>query len=373
MRIHTVSAEILRYELEVPMADAQINIPDRICVLVRIRTDDGAEGIGEAAGFGGSHVTVKTIIEQQLAPLLLGEDPLLIGRQWDRMYRGTAPVGRRGAVVAAISGVDVALWDLMGKVAGRPVYQLLGGTRSRIRGYASAGFYMDGKGPDELAAEMEAYVGSGFTAAKMKIAALSVKEDVARVRAVRNAVGPDTRLMIDANNQYSAKQALRMAAEVEQFDITWFEEPVPVDDFEGARTVYAGTSIPIAGYETETTRWGFRDLIARGTVDIVQPDAIWSGGISEAFRIAALASAWNLPLAPHNFAGAVSAFANLHLLMAAPTGLIFEMDQNPNPLRTDIVRTPLDIGKDGFVDAPTMPGLGFELDEGVAARFRIDR
>lgn len=281
MRIHDVCVENLRHELEQPIADAQIVIPERISVLVRVRADDGIEGVGEAAGFGGTHATVKTIVEQQLAPLLIGENPLLVARLWDLMYRGTAPMGRRGAVDAAMSGGDVALWDLMGKVAGLPVYQLLGGARSQIRGYANGRFYAEGKGEAELTRELGDYATRGFGAVKMNVGGLPIRDDVSRVRVVRKALGPGIQLMIDANNQYTAKQALGMAATVKEFDIAWFEEPVPADDLEVAWTVRAGATIPIAGYETETTRWAFRELITRGAVDIVQPDAIWVGGISE--------------------------------------------------------------------------------------------
>ncbi|MDE2868106.1 MAG: hypothetical protein OXR64_10510 [Chloroflexota bacterium] len=169
----------------------------------------------------------------------------------------------------------------MGKVAGLPVYQLLGGARSQIRGYASGGFYAEGKGEAELTREFGDYATRGFRAVKLNVGGLPIRDDASRVRVVRKALGPGIQLMIDANNQYAAKQALGMAATVEEFDIAWFEEPVPADDLEVAWTVRAGTPIPIAGYETETTRWAFRELITRGAVDIAQPDAVWAGGISE--------------------------------------------------------------------------------------------
>ena len=370
MRISEVVAEILRYQLERPMRDAQVNISERVSIIVRVRTSDGIEGIGEAACFGGAEETVRTIIHAQLAPLLVGEDPRYVERLWQRMFRGTVQLGRRGAVFGAISGVDIALWDLLGKDCGRPVYKILGAHTDTLAGYASSGFYVEGKGVAELARDFSSYREAGYRAAKMKVAGEPPAGDLARVRAVREAIGPDMRLMIDANNMYTPKQAIAFAREVEDLDITWFEEPVRTDDIDGAADVRRSTTIPIAGYETETSLIGFRRLITHGAVDVVQPDAIWCGGITEFRRIAALASAWHLQMAAHSFAGAVSGFANLQISATLPHATMFELDQNPNPLRTEIVINPMSIDAGGDVALPGGPGLGFELDEQAVERYR---
>jgi L-alanine-DL-glutamate epimerase-like enolase superfamily enzyme len=371
MRISEVVLDILRCELDRPMADAQVRIPARISTIVRVRTSDGVEGIGEAACFGGAEHTVRAIVQTQLAPLLVGEDPEYIDRLWEKMHQGTIQVGRRGVIFGAISGIDIALWDLLGKICGKPAYTLLGAHAKSLVAYASGGFYMEGKGLEELASEFRHYKDGGYRAVKMKVAGERMEVDIERVRAVRQAIGPDTPLMIDANNMYSPKEAMTMARAVEDLDIYWFEEPVRTDDTEGAAAIRSATTIPIAGYETEVSLDGFRRLITQGTVDFVQPDAIWCGGITEFRRIAALARAWHLRMAAHNFAGAVSGFANLHVSATLPHSPMLEMDQNPNPLRTEIVKSPLAIDSDGLVDLPEAPGLGFELDESAVNRYRI--
>ena len=372
MYISELVVDILKYELERPMADAQVHIPARISTIVRVRTSHGFEGIGEAACFGGAEHTIRKIIETQLSPVLVGEDPTRIEWLWDKMHQGTIQLGRRGIVYGAISGVDIALWDLLGKICGQPVYTLLGAHSRSLVGYASGGFYMEGKGLEELTSEFLGYKEAGYRAAKMKIAGQTMDSDVERVRAVRAALGPGIRLMVDANNMYAPKEAMLMARAIEDRDIYWFEEPVRTDDTDGSRAIRAATTILIAGYETEVSLSGFRRLIAEGMIDFVQPDAIWCGGITEFRRIAALARAWHLPMAAHNFAGAVSGFANLHASATLPQGPMFEMDQNPNPLRTEIVKSPLAINANGLVDVPDKPGLGFELDDLALARYRID-
>ena len=371
MKIESVTAEILHYDLDRPMADAQVDIATRTTVLVRVRTSDGVDGIGEAGCFGAAEHTVKTIVETQLAPLLIDEDHRLIERLWEKMYRGTVQLGRRGLIIAAMSGVDIALWDALGKASGLPLYLMLGGNARRVPAYASGGFYMKNKDVEELRAEFAGYRELGYRAGKMKIAGAAFAEDVTRVGAVRDALGPDSDLMIDANNMYRPREAVKFAAAVEHLDIFWYEEPVRTDDLAGAAFVRERVSMPVAGYETETSRWGFKALIDGGAIDIVQADTVWAGGITECRRIAAYASACNLPVAPHNFASAISGFANLHLLASLPDAMFFEMDQNPNPLRTEIVSNWPVIDAEGFVTVPEGPGLGMEIDEDAVSRYRV--
>lgn len=372
MRISEVKAEILRHDLDVTIRDAQVSIPSRIILLVRVRTDDGIEGYGEAGTFGGAEHTVKTIIDTQLAPILIGEDPTMIERHWARMYQGTIQLGRRGAMIAAISGIDIALWDILGKIAGLPVYKLLGGRASVVPSYASAGFYSDGKGLEGLSDEFAAISSKGYRAAKMKVAGENFDADVERVRVAREALGQGRGLMVDSNNQHSPREAIAFAHQIEEFNIAWFEEPTRTDDLDGMAMVRNSISIPVAGYETETTRHGFRLLIESGCVDILQPDTVWAGGITECHRISALASTYHLPVAPHNYAGAISGFSNLHVLAAAPTGHSFEMDQNPNPLRTDLTDSWPEIDTESQVHISDRPGLGFSLNEDVVERYRVD-
>ena len=371
MVIEQVAVELLRWEMDSPIQDAQVEIRARECMLVRVRTRDGIEGIGEAGTFGGTAFGVKAILETRLAPMVLGSDPTYIAELWDRMYKGTIQSGRRGVMQSAIAGIDLALWDILGKVAGLPVHKLLGSRAGRVRAYGSGGFYEPDKDRSGLRAEMEQIGRRGYRAAKMKVGRLSPAEDADRVRAAREGLGPDRELMIDANNQMTPHRAIAFARAVEDCQLAWFEEPTWTEDTAGAAFVRERIAMPVAGYETETSLPGFKTLIDGGCIDIAQPDAAWAGGISECQRISAYAAACHLGFAPHNYGAAVSGFGNLNLLCAAPTGYAFEMDQNPNPLRSRLVRNWPEVDGDGLIDAPQLPGLGFELDESVAARFRV--
>ena len=371
MVIEEVAVELLRWEMDSPISDAQVTIQARECMLVRVRTRDGVEGIGEAGTFGGTAFGVKAIIETRLAPMVIGADATYIAELWDRMYKGTIQSGRRGVMQSAIAGIDLALWDILGKSAGLPVHKLLGSRAARVRAYGSGGFYEPGKDLAGLAAEMDAIARRGYGAAKMKVGRIDRTADVERVRVVRESLGPGRELMIDANNQMTPHQAIAFADAVERQEIAWFEEPTWTEDVAGAAFVRKRIGMPVAGYETETSMPGFKTLIDNDCIDIVQPDAAWAGGISECQRISAYAAACHRGFAPHNYGAAVSGFANLNLLCASPTGYAFEMDQNPNPLRTQLITNWPKVAADGMVDSPHLPGLGFELDEAVAARFRI--
>ena len=373
MKITRVQTLLVSYPMGEEMRDSRLAFSSRSSLLVKMETDGGIVGWGESAAYGGPLRSTASVIEQELAPYLIGEDPLYPERHWDRIYQGTIMRGRRGLIIAAMSGLDVALWDILGKACGRPLYQLLGGARDRMRAYASGGFYSDSKGRRELAAEMASYVKQGFTAVKMKIGGLSPKEDLERIRAVREAIGPQVELMVDANCAYTPKQAMALAQRMEELDIAWFEEPVSCDDPDGSAQLAAFTSIPIDGYESEFSRFAFRDLIVKRAVDIVQPDCIWSGGITECRKIAAIASAFNLPCVPHSFSSAVAMAANMHLIASIPNGYILEMDRNPNPLREELIREPVRIDSESCVTMPQGPGLGIEIDENILQKYQVDR
>ncbi|HHV58228.1 MAG TPA: mandelate racemase/muconate lactonizing enzyme family protein [Firmicutes bacterium] len=371
MKITGVKAIPVSYPLVKPIWDAQHYIAARTAVLVRVETDAGLVGVGESACFGGHWETTATLVEKEIAPYYLGQDPFCVERLWDASYRGTIQHGRRGAVIAALSGVDIAVWDLVGKATGLALYKVLGGYAESIPAYASGGFYSDGKGPIELAQEVAGCLQQGFTAAKIKVGSLAWEEDLERVRAVRRAIGPHVPLMVDANSNWDVPTAQRAAHDLEEFNITWIEEPVCPDDVEGCARIAAGTRIPIAGFEQESTRFAFRNLICAKAVGIVQPDVTWAGGITECRRIAALAAAWNLPCVPHVFSTGVSLAANLHFIASIPNGRWLEYDCNPNPLREELIGGRLRIGPTGQVALPSEPGLGIELDEAILARYRL--
>jgi len=372
VKITKVEAMVLTCPLEKPIMDATYTLPHRSAVLVRVDTDEGLSGIGEAAYFGGPPMITKIIIEKELQEYLIGEDPLNIERLWEKMYQRSIKHGRKGAIIASMSGIDIALWDIKAKAAGMPLYKLLGGCYEQIRAYASAGFYAEGKGLKELAEEMASYVREGFTAVKMKIGRLSQSEDIARVRAVREAIGDDVDLLVDGNNAYTAYQAIKIARRMEEYNIFWFEEPVPAEDIEGSAAVAAAIDTPVAAGENEFTRYGFRDLILGKAIDIAQPDVTWCGGITEAKKIAAMASAWNIICVPHSFSSAIALVANLHFSASIPNSLFQEFDRNYNPLRENLLTEPIRINKDGYIKLPDKPGLGVELDESVVRRYRVD-
>ncbi len=321
--------------------------------------------------------------------MLIGEDPLLIEGLWQKMFARTRQFGRRGIVMNAISGIDIALWDIVGKIAKFPLYRLLGACRDRVEVYASGGFYQEGKVIADLAAEAEGYRAHGFKGMKMKVGRnpstqtdlrhlvdhaelcqVEPEEDIARVAAVRHALGPRAKLMVDVNCAWSPSFAIEMGRAFEPYKLYWIEEPVATDDIDGSARVADALATPIAGYETEIGLYGFRELITRGAVDIVQPDLAWAGGFSECRRIAALAHAHHRMIAPHAFASAVTLAASLHYIASIPNGLVLEFDQNPNGLRDDLLKEPLRIESDGTIRLPERPGLGIELDLGAVERYR---
>lgn len=372
MKVTRVEAMVLTCPLEKPIMDATYTLPHRSAVIVRVETDEGLSGIGEAAYFGGPPEITGMVIEKELQPLLVGEDPLNNEKLWEKMYQRTIKHGRKGVIIASMSGIDIALWDIKARAAGLPLYRLLGGCREQVRAYASAGFYAEGKELKELAEEMASYVEEGFTGVKMKIGRLSAADDVARVRAVREAIGDNVDLLVDGNNAYTSYQAIKIGRKMEEYDIFWFEEPVPTEDMEGSAVVAAALDTPVAAGENEFTRYGFRDLIMHRAVDIGQPDTTWCGGITEAMKIAAMASAWNIICVPHSFSSAVALVSNLHFSASIPNGLLQEFDRNPNPLREDLLREPVWINRDGYMAPPEKPGLGIELDEAVVRKYRVE-
>jgi L-alanine-DL-glutamate epimerase-like enolase superfamily enzyme len=388
MKIVDIRTTPLSYRCEPPYGSAGGMQAQRGGLLVEIETDERVTGIGEA-GVGGG--VTSSVIEKVLRPMLVGEDPLLIEGLWQKMFARTRQFGRRGIVMNAISGIDIALWDIAGKVPRLPLYRLLGGCREKIEAYASGGFYQQGKSVDDLAGEAEDYRARGFKGMKMKIGRnpstqthlrhlvdhaevceVEPEEDIARVAAVRRALGPRAKLMVDVNCAWSPAFAIEMGRVLEPHKLYWIEEPVATDDIAGSAMVADALATPIAGYETEVGLDGFRELITRGAVDIVQPDLAWSGGFSECRRIAAFAQAHHRMVAPHAFAGAVLLAASLHFIAAIPNGLVLEFDQNPNGLRDELLKEPIGIDKDGLIRLPERPGLGIELDPAAVERYRSE-
>ncbi len=344
-------------------------------LVIRVDTDDGLTGIGEIHGRPLDQIAA--IVSETFAPLLAGADPMDHERLWSRMFAfthtragqhlGSAEgqphfgAGAKPQIMAAIAGIDTALWDLKGKICGQPVYKLLGGSRSTVPCYASGGYY----GPDgsadieSLIGEMRHYVALGYHAVKMKVGGLSIDEDVQRVAGVRQAIGPGAGLMLDANTAYDVPTAIAAARAFEPFAITWFEEPVHwYDGVFGVGQVAAATTIPIASGESELHRWGCRDLMLHGGIRFMQFDATRAGGVTEWLRVAAYAACHGILMAPHH-----DPQVHGHLLAGTPNGHVQEVFPNPerDPLWAGLFVGQPEI-RDGVLHVPDRPGFGFDLD-----------
>lgn len=336
-------------------------VTSRVTSLVRVRTDSGLVGLGAAY----SHPDlVRIIIEGNLRAHLIGEDPLRIGALWDKMYGLTRWYGRKGAAISAIGGIDIALWDLRGKVEGQPVYRLLGGERGVAPAYASGLFWHD----DVAALEREArrHRQRGFRRVKMRLGR-SEEYDVAAVGAARRGVGADGDVMVDGSHRYSVEVAERMGRVLADHRVFWFEEPFPPEELDAYVALRPKLTVPLAAGENEFGAQGFREILRAGAVDIAQPDACRTGGITESMRVAHLASERGVRIAPHTWSDAVALIANAHVVAAIPHGVTVEVDQTGNPSIDELLSQPLRI-EDGLLYLPDAPGLGIELNEATVDR-----
>ena len=376
MKVTDVRMEVYRWPRHIPIRNGRYTYPTNGLDVIKIDTDEGISGIG----FCGSvqetlsnlgDVSLNAVrdvgpsILQHLKQNVLGQDPFDTERIWDEMWQPKL-VGRRGITTRIISGIDIGLWDIRGKVAGRPLYKMLGGFSDKIPVYIAGGYYEEGKGLEDLVNEMQSAVATGTNAVKMKVGGASIVEDVERVKVVREAIGSDVRLMVDANCAYRFYEAIELARKIERYDIFWFEEPVNPDDYEGHRLISRATSIPIATGENEYTRYGFRDLIQNRCAAILQPDAMIMGGVTEFMKVAAIAQAHDLPIAPHGIQE-----VHVHLVTAISNGLTLEFYGGAtDPMWGQMFKDELQI-EDGFVSPPDSPGLGVELNDEALKPYRV--
>ncbi|MCO5064978.1 MAG: mandelate racemase/muconate lactonizing enzyme family protein [Rhizobiaceae bacterium] len=345
--------------------------------ILRIETDSGIVGWGEgknAAGSAGTYSALAHLLNHEVGPRLVGRDARDISGIWESLYNGVRhekaaaaghampELARRGLSVAAISAVDIALWDIAGKSLNAPVWQLLGGKKAdRLPAYASGGW----ANAKEIGAQLQSYIDKGgFRTVKMRVGAMDGAPHISaeRVKAARKALGPEIEIAVDAHGTYTVADAKRFLHMVKDCDLAWFEEPVIADDKPGIAEVRAAGCVPVSTGESEATRFAFRDLAVLRAADILQPDPAFCGGISEAMKIAAIASAFNLRFAPHLWAGAPCFFAGLHLCAAAPSSFVIEYSLGANPMIHDLVTESVE-AKDGMIAIPDAPGLGFTIDE----------
>lgn len=379
MKVTEVRAHVLRSKLEQPFSFSQGWVSSRGATLVEIRTDEGITGWGEALCQGLQPPEIAAAaINHALKDLVVGQDPLQPEVLWHRLYHHTRDYGQKGAVVGAISGIDIALWDICGKARKEPVAKLLGGMfRTRVEAYAT-GFYRL-KGPGEaarLAKEFESHVANGFKALKIKLG-FGLADDLAVMEQIR-LVHKSEEVMIDVNHAYSVAEAIRLGRELEDMGwrLRWYEEPVVQEDLDGYAEVRRALATPIAGGENEYTLFGFRNLLACRGLDIAQPDICIAGGFTGCRHIVALAHAHGVQVNPHVWASAVGQAASLQLIAAIPLAnhalfpkdILLEFDTSSHPFRNELTSYPLR-QKDGWVEIPQKPGLGIEVSADVIKRY----
>lgn len=341
-------------------------------VFVLLETDIGVTGLGEASLGGQTNAVVGAI--RDLEPLLIGADPFRIEHLWQQAFRHAF---WRGGVtfLSALSGIEVALWDIKGKALGVPIHTFMGGlARSRVRAYANG---PRGNTPEELAESAARLVERGFTALKftpfdatpLLAGTRTIDAAVARVAAVREAVGPTIDLMIDAHGRLSPNVASRVAVALEPYGVMFFEEPCLPEHVPTLVRLARKSPVPIAVGERHYTRWGVAELLASRTINVLQPDIIQSGGLAEARKMAALAESCFVSVAPHNPWSWVNTVASLHLDAVIPNFLIQEVITEEEPWRDAIVKNPPALDADGYLPVPMLPGLGIELDLEAAEAF----
>ena len=367
MKIIDIRAYTISASLDRPWRFAGILISEMTATIVEVEADNGLIGYGEALTRLGPSAA-REVVTSVLKPVVVGADPMNVDVLWERMFSTMKSRGHwKGFMIEAISGVDIALWDLIGKALNQPVSTLLGGRHhEKLKVYASSIMLME---RGEMVKEAQDLVRQGYERIKAKLG-LGVDADFGNIKAIREAVGPDVGIMLDANSGYSTEEALRLGVRLEPLNILWLEEPVPPHDLEGYARLSNSLRIPIAGGESEFTRWGFRDLILRGKVSIIQPDIARCGGFTEGRKIAALASSHGVPVAPHTGAsGAVSIAAAVHFASSLSNLYLYEHMYTEHPLRTAILKEPILECQNGFVKVPTGPGLGIEIDKDKIKRY----
>ena len=375
MRIAEVRAHVLEAKLSEPFGWSFNSTDIRGACLVEIIAEDGTTGWGEC--YGPARLNAPVV--KAMAAELVGKDPLAIDALWLHLYNKFRDYGQKGLVINAISGIDIALWDLKGRHFETSAHVLMGGPfRREVRAYATGTYRLKSGDPlDYIVREVKGYAKEGFHAVKLKIG-FGVNEDEKLIRAVRDAIGPNMGLMLDANHGFDALEAIELGRRVAPLDIGWFEEPVVPDDLNSYIEVRRGQPIPVAGGECEFTRWGFREVLTRRAMDIVQPDTCAAGGLSECKKIADMATAFGVRYVPHVWGCGVGLSAALQLLAVLPPSPprhtprepILEFDRSAHPFRQEVLTKPLE-HENGVVKIPDGPGLGIEINRDTIKKFSV--
>lgn len=369
-QILSVSTCSVTVPLDRPTSFATRIVRARDYCLVRITSTEGFTGLGFCYVGTRAGNLARVAVEDLLAPELIGEESTRVEGLWEKMYRGALLHGRVGAVMRALSAIDIALWDLNARSAGMPLFRYMGScAKDRVPVYASGGYYLEGKNPEQLGEELASYVGLGFKAVKMKVGRLGLAEEEGRIRAARAAIGSDVKLMLDANNAWTdLPTALLYCKRFEKYDPYWIEEPFGPDDIENHSKLAQRTGIPLATGELEAGRWRFKELLDKRAALILQPDAAVCGGISEWRRIASMAAGYGVDVCPHWFHD-----LHAHMVASAPNGSYVEYfpDDQVLNFRKLISRQLVPI--DGALVLSQMPGLGFEFNDDVATKYGSEK
>ncbi|MBU2912753.1 MULTISPECIES: mandelate racemase/muconate lactonizing enzyme family protein [Reichenbachiella] len=373
MKIEKIEPFVVTNKLEVPFYFSQWKYDTRKICIVKVTLEDGTYGWGE--GYGPAQV-VKAGVEF-FSPFIIGMKALEHEVVWQQMYLRSMDFARSGTFQAALSAIDVALWDIKGKLLQAPVSVLLGGVKNPYIAPYATGLYFEEADDlqQKLVDEAIMYKRQGFRATKMKVG-LGIEQDLQYITAIREGIGSEMKLMIDSNHAYSYHEAAELARRAEQFDIAWFEEPVSPEDYEGYKRLRNATTIPIAGGECEYLRFGFKRLFEHNSVDIAQPDICAAGGLTEVKRIATLASAYNKDLVPHTWGTGIAISAATHLVanLDKNPGRMFddlptmELDRTENALRDELTAHQVVVNQ-GIIAVPEVPGLGVEVNEDKLEEF----
>jgi L-alanine-DL-glutamate epimerase-like enolase superfamily enzyme len=363
MRITGIETRLYRIPPAVQIEDSIQRISHWEFIVSTVTTDAGFTGTGFAYTLGIGGTAVRELVDTYLTPFILGHDPMEVERIWTRCWWEIHALGSAGMTRFALAAIDIALWDILAKHAGVPLYRLLGGSRDRIAAYGSGiNMHLDG---EPLLDQMRGFLARGYRAVKMKVGRDDSEEDVQRVAAVRRLIGPSVRLMLDANQKWTAAEAIRRVTLLRPFDPFWLEEPLLADDRAGHVHVRQATGVPIAVGETLYTRYEFADYMRAGAVDVVQADIPRVGGFTEWMKIARLAESFNLPVAPH-FMMELS----VHALCAVPNGLILEDLQGGSLTDLGLLAEPIRV-ENGEIAPPARPGHGIVFDPAALGRYEV--
>ncbi len=362
MKITKLETQLVNVPLDKPISTAIHSMQSVGCVLVSVHADSGLVGEGYCFTLNAVRLKAFDDVIQSFSPMVIGQDADFIEGIWEDIYLSLNAMGQKGITIGALSAVDTALWDLQGKSLGKPLHRLFGACRSRIKTYASGGLWLS-QTIDELTAEAEHFIDQGFRSMKIRVGKPNWREDVTRVKAVREAIGTQVELLADANQSLNAKQAIKLGRELEEFELGWLEEPVGAQDLQGHAEIRKRLDMPIASGETEYTRYGMKAMIEARACDILMPDLQRIGGLTEMRKVAALAASFDMPISTH-------IFTEQSLCFAGSTPNCISVEHMPwfAPLfneKMEIV--------EGELVIPERAGTGFTFNDEALQRYRFTR